>query len=239
MGVPDSLEYFFLAVVLGVIALIALGVSASLSEVRPAYLPVVRSLLACVLWLAIAGQMAHEGWLRDFNSTWPAFALLFICAVALAFALAFSPLGRRLLQGVGPALLVAFQAIRVPIEAFVHQLYQAGYAPVQVTYAGLNFDIFSGLTAPAMAWLVWRAKAGNAMLLSWNTFCLLLLFNSFSLTVFSMPTPLRLFANEPTYLALTYSPFVWLPTFLLPVALLGQLLVFRWIWWQRREPTSA
>ncbi len=239
MGIPESLEYFFLAVLLGVIVLIVLAIRASDSEGGSAHLLVVRSLLLCVLWLAVAGQMAHGGWLRDFSGAWPAFALLGLCAVGLVFALAFSPLGRRLLEGVGPALLVAFQAIRVPTEAFVHQLYQAGYAPVQVTYAGLNFDIFSGLTAPAMGWLVWRNKVGRVTLLSWNVFCLLLLFNSLSLTALSMPTPLRLFANEPTYIALTYPPFVWLPTFLLPVSLLGHLLVFRWIWWQRRGPTSV
>lgn len=238
MGVPDSLEYFFLTIVLGVVILVALGVRASGPMDGSAHLRVVRSLLVCVLWLAVTGQMAHEGWLRDFDSACPALASLFLCAVGMAVALALSPLGRWLLKGIGPAMLVSFQAIRVPVEAFVHQLYQAGYAPVQVTYAGLNFDIFSGLTAPAMGWLVWRNKGGRAMLLSWNTFCLLLLFNSFSITALSMPTPLQLFANEPTHLSLTYPPFVWLPTFLLPAALLGHLLVFRWLWWQRRGSTN-
>ena len=59
MGIPESLEYFFLAVVLGVIALIVLAIRGSDSEGGSAHLLVVRSLLLCVLWLAAVGQMAH------------------------------------------------------------------------------------------------------------------------------------------------------------------------------------
>lgn len=230
MGIPDSLEYFFLVIVLAAGALVALGVRASVAG-HVLNLWTVRALLACVLWLALTGQLAHEGWLRNGLHL----GALFFCAVALACALAFAPAGRALIEGVGPAMLVVFQTVRVPVEVFVYQLYQGGYAPVQITYAGLNFDIFSGLTAPAMGWLVWRGRGGRAMLLFWNAFCLLLLFNVASIAALSLPTPMRLFANEPTNIFITYPPFVWLPMFLLPLFLLGHLLVFRWLWWNRRK----
>lgn len=235
MGIPESLEYFFLVIVLAVGALVALGVRASVPTGRSLNLWTVRALLACVLWLALTGQFAHEGWLRDADGVRGYLAILALCTVTLTCALAFSPLARTLIEGVGPAALVVFQTVRVPIEVFVHQLYQGGYAPVQITYAGLNFDIFSGLTAPAMGWLVWRGKGGRAMLLFWNAFCLLLLLNVASISALSLPTSLRLFANEPTNIFITYPPFVWLPMFLLPLALLAHLLVFRWLWWNRRR----
>ena len=236
MGIPDSLEYFFLAIVLAASVLCAQAIRVS-APVVAQNLWTLRVLLACLLWLALTGQVAHEGWLRTVDGVRSPLGILSLGAVVVVSVLAFSRFGRLLVERVGPAALVVFQTARVPIEVFAHQLYQGGYAPVQITYAGLNFDIFSGLTAPAMAWLVWRGKTWRAMLLFWNVFCLLLLFNMASLTALSLPTPLRLFANEPTNIFITYPPFVWLPTFLLPLCLLGHLLVFRWLWWNRGSAT--
>lgn len=235
MGIPESLEYFFLVIVLAAGALVALGVRASVPAGQSLNLWTVRALLACIIWLAFTGQLAHEGWLRHFDRGLLHLGGLFAFAAVLVCALAFAPAGRALIEGIGPAVLVVFQTVRVPVEVFVYQLYQGGYAPVQITYAGLNFDIFSGLTAPAMGWLVWRGRGGRAMLLFWNAFGLLLLFNVASIAALSLPTPMRLFANEPTNIFITYPPFVWLPMFLLPLFLLGHLLVFRWLWWNRRK----
>jgi len=114
-------------------------------------------------------------------------------------------------------------------------MYQAGQTPVQMTYAGLNFDIFSGLTAPAMAWLVWRGKAGRAMIWGWNIFALLLLVNIVTIGIFSLPTEFRIFMNEPANTFVAYVPYVWLPAVLVQAALLGHLLIFRWLWAQRVE----
>ena len=49
MGIPESLEYFFLAVLLGVIVFICWPFAPGDSEGGSAHLLVVRSLLLCVL----------------------------------------------------------------------------------------------------------------------------------------------------------------------------------------------
>ena len=140
-----------------------------------------------------------------------------------------------LVAGIGPVGLIGFQLFRLPVEIFLHGMYQAGQTPVQMTYAGLNFDIFSGLTAPAMAWLVWRGKAGRAMIWGWNIFALLLLVNIVTIGIFSLPTEFRIFMNEPANTFVAYVPYVWLPAVLVQAALLGHLLIFRWLWAQRVE----
>ncbi len=234
MGVPESIELFFLLIVLAVVALFVLAIRAGAPENR-VNLWTVRAALGCVVWLALTGQIAHEGWLRNFDDLPPRVMLLLLTSVTLTCALAFSRIGQCLITGAGPVWLVMFQIFRVPVELFLHHMYEAGFAPVQMSYSGLNFDIFSGLTAPAMAWLVYRNKAGRSILLLWNVFALFLLVNIISIAVLSFPTPFRVFTNEPANVFVTYPPFVWLPTVLVQAALLGHLLIFRWLWSQRRE----
>jgi len=43
----------------------------------------------------------------------------------------------------------------------------------------------------------------------------------------SMPTPLRHFQNEPPNTFVTYFPYIWLPTYLVQVAWMSHLLIFR------------
>lgn len=235
MGIPESIEYFFLAIVLAVVAFFVLGIRASAPAEARLNLWTVRAALGALVWLALTGQLAHEGLLRNFDALPPNIMILFFASTALTCALAFSRLGLHLIGGAGPVWLVAFQVFRVPVEIFLHDLYAGGFAPVQMSYAGLNFDIFSGLTAPAMAWLVWRGRAGRVLLLIWNIFCLFLLVNIVSIAVLSFPTPFRVFMNEPANVFVTYPPFIWLPTVLVQAALLGHLLVFRWLWMQRKS----
>lgn len=235
MGVPESIEFFFLAIVLAIVAFFVLGLRAGTPKVSRVNLWTVRAVLGCALWLALTGQIAHEGWLRNFDDLPPNVMILFFASTVLTCVLAFSPVGQCLIAGAGPVWLVMFQIFRVPVEIFLHDMYEGGFAPVQMSYAGLNFDIFSGLTAPAMAWLVYRNKAGWSILLLWNVFALFLLINIVSIAVLSFPTPFRVFTNEPANVFVTYPPFVWLPTVLVQAALLGHLLIFRWLWSQKKE----
>ena len=48
-----------------------------------------------------------------------------------------------------------------------------------------------------------------------------------TIAVLSTPTPLRMYAHDPANTFVTRLPWVWLPGFLVPAALLGHLLTFR------------
>jgi len=101
--------------------------------------------------------------------------------------------------------------------------------PVQMTFEGRNWDIVSGVSAAAVAWLAARRQAPRWLVLLWNCVGLALLLNIVVIAVLSMPTPLRRFHNEPVNSFIAYFPYIWLPTFLVQLALFGHLLVFRWL----------
>jgi hypothetical protein len=68
---------------------------------------------------------------------------------------------------------------------------------------------------------------------AWNVLGLALLANIVAIAVLATPTPFHHFVNEPPNLLPSTFPYVWLPTFLVPAALFGHLLVFRAIRGQR------
>lgn len=215
MEVPLRVDVLFFAAVLGVLVLAVLaGRTVAQRTGHPSGLWTTRAAIGVGIWLAATGLAALSGAVRGFSLP------LFTALMILTGGAAFSRVGAALLAAVGPVGLIGFQFFRVPVALFLRGMYQAGQVPVQVTYEGLNFDIFVGLTAPAMAWLVWRGKARSGTIWVWNGFGLVLLVEGLAIAALAMPEPASAFST----------PYVWLPTVLAPAALGGHLLVVRWLW---------
>lgn len=190
--------------------------------------------LGLALWLAFSGALAISGILRDFQRTPPPMLVLATLSGLLTLLLAGSPIGARLASGLSIGWLVGFQAFRILVELCLALLYHHGAVPRQMTIEGRNFDLLSGLTALMIAWLATSKRLPTWGLLIWNLFGLGLLLNIVVISVISMPLPMRMFFNEPANLIVTAWPFVWLPVFLVQMALLGHLLVFRRLWRDRQ-----
>ncbi|MXX37882.1 MAG: hypothetical protein F4Z85_07365 [Gemmatimonadetes bacterium] len=222
--VPFRVDALFFATVLGVLALSVLAMRVAVQRAgQVADLWTRRAAMGAMLWLVATGLVALSDALRGLSLS------LFTALMILTGGVAFSRVGTVLVAAIGPVGLIGFQFFRVPVAVFLRGMYQAGQAPVQITYVGLNFDIFVGLTAPAMAWLVWRGKVGFYAIWAWNAIGLMLLAEAIVIAILSMPTEFRVFTNEPTSTFATYAPYIWLPTVLAPAALFGHLLVLRWL----------
>lgn len=111
--------------------------------------------------------------------------------------------------------LIRLQVFRVFVEILLWLLFIQNLLPVQMTFEGRNWDVLSGLSAPFAAWLLVNNKKA---LIIWNILCLLLLVNIVGTALLSMPTPLRVFMNEPSNTLVTAFPFIFLPAFLVPLA---------------------
>jgi hypothetical protein len=153
--------------------------------------------------------------------------VLLVCVTLATVALAFSPLGTRLALGLGLAGLIGYQAFRIPVEWFLHRAFVEGVAPVQMTWAGLNFDVLSGASALALGLAARRRRLPRSLVLFWNVAGLALLANIVTIAVLSLPLPLRRFPEPPANVLPLHLPTVWLPSFLVQAALFGHLLVFR------------
>lgn len=184
------------------------------------------ALALLALWLIPSGTAAASGALT-FTGRPPAFFLLLALTTLATTILAVSPVGARLATGIGLAGLVGFQAFRIPVELLLHRLYEEGVVPVQMTFAGLNFDIVSGALGASIGVWALVARPPRAAVLGFNLVGLALLVNIVTIAMLSTPSPMRRFLAEPANTFVAEWPFVWLPAFLVQAAWLGHLLVFR------------
>ena len=214
-------EGVFLATVAFVYALLLAGVR----RAEPRWLPY--TALCGLAWLGFTAALAARGWVGEFDARPPHFFVLMLPTAIATVALALSPFGARLAGRTGWPALIGFQVFRLPVEWVLASLAGAGIAPPQMTLHGWNFDVLTGLSAPLVAWLAGQDRLGVRGLVAWNALGLALLANVVTIAVLSTPTPLRAFANEPANTFVAAWPWVWLPSFLVPAALLGHLLAFR------------
>ena len=182
---------------------------------------------AFFLWLAVTGALGYTDKLRDFSQRPPRLLLVVGLAFVGVYFASYFPAFSKLIEKPGLAWLIGLQVFRVAVEIFLDLGYRAGFVPVQMTLEGRNFDVVTGLTALPMAWLVAKNKAPKWLIYAWNAMGLALLLNVMTVAVLSMPTPLRHFHTEPANTFVAYFPYVWLPAYLVLVAWMSHLLIFR------------
>jgi len=188
--------------------------------------PYSRVLVALPIWILITGALAAAGKLH-FDTLPPTAPIIFFAGIGPTLYLGLSKIGSGMAQSLPLAFLVGFQSFRILVELLLHGAYAEGLAPIQITYAGLNFDIITGITAALLGGLLLVREVPRWLLYVWNAGGLLLLLTVVTVALLSAPTPLRVFHNEPANVWITQLPWVWLPTVLVLAALLFHVLVFR------------
>jgi hypothetical protein len=177
-------------------------------------------------WMVLTWAIAASGSFRQWDRTPPPIALLVVTITVLGGRLAFSSLGDRLATHLPLWALVGVQGFRFPLELAMHALADRGIMPEQMSYAGRNFDIVTGITAVVVAYLVATRRAGRVLVLVWNVAGLALLLNVVIVALLSTPI-FAVFGPDRLNVFITYPPFVWLPAVMVLAALAGHLVIFR------------
>jgi hypothetical protein len=189
----------------------------------------VRAAVGVGLVLAVSAGLAEAGVVRRLAES-RAILLFLWTWLGVAVGVAFSRVGTRVVGAVPVAALVGFQAFRLPLELVLHRFYDEGVLPVQMTYSGSNFDIVTGVLAVVCGVLVWRGVAVRMVVWVFNCVGLGLLGAVVRIAVLSAPTPMRVYMNDPPVQLIFYAPYTWILSVCVAGALLGHLLVFRWLW---------
>jgi len=214
---------------LGFVALTAaviVGVSARYLNGQVAFV-VAAGLL---VWLTYIGLLGFFGVVRNGTMRPPGIAMVF---VPVLFFLLLSILALRSAAGVRVALafplwiILGAQSFRIGVELFLHNLWIEGLVPRMLTFAGANTDIYVGASAPLIAWLSTRGRTGMKLALIWNVLGLLSLLNVVIRAVLTAPGPLNLIHAEVPNLMIGTFPFVFIPGFFVPLAVVLHLLAVR------------
>ena len=183
-----------------------------------------KALAAILVWMAVVGVLGYSGFYRVQNAIPPRFIFLLAPGMLVVLYLLLFKSGRRFGDTLQLQWLTVLHTVRVPVEIVLYYIFIAGYVPDLMTFEGYNYDILSGLSAPMIYYAVfikgWMGKKG---LLLWNFVCLGLLLNILTIAVLSAQTPIQQLAFDQPNLGVTYFPFVWLPTVIVPLVLYSHL----------------
>jgi len=147
--------------------------------------------------------------------------------------------GRQFIDSLPLKNLTCINVVRIPVELVLYWLFLNKAVPELMTFEGRNFDILAGISAPLIAYFGFtKPTIGKKAILIWNFICLGLLLNIVINALLSAPSPIQKFAFEQANIAILYFPFSWLPTFVVPVVLLGHLVSIRQLLSQKKESTT-
>ena len=191
---------------------------------RRAHLALVFGALA---WLTYVGVLSYFGIVRNSALKPPGAAYILLPAAAMILVLARSSAGLRIALAFPVALVIGMQAFRIGVELLLHRLYVDGLVPRLMTYEGGNVDIAIGLTAPFIAWLATRGRAGQRWALAWNFAGLVALANVAVRAIGTAPGALNFIHAEVPNLAVGMFPFTYVAGCFAPLAVVGHVLAIR------------
>jgi len=174
-------------------------------------------------WLLFQAAFALGGTYQAI--TVPPRILLFGVAPALLLIIVYFIFARSsFVERLPIKVLTILHIIRIPIELVLLWLFQQGLEPRAMTFEGSNFDILSGLTAPVVYFFAFRGgKTNRRLLIVWNILALLLLVNVVIIAILSFPGPMQQIALGQPNIGVTYFPFIWLPSVVVPIVLFCHL----------------
>lgn len=186
-------------------------------------------LLIATGWIVLQSILALGDVYQDTAALPPRLILFGILPALIAIAITLLVRsGKSFIGRIDLKRLTLFHAIRIPVEVVLALLYHQGKVSVFMTFEGTNFDLFSGLTAPLVAYLAFRSSGRNdRLLIGWNILCLLLLLNVVITAAFALPSPFQQLSFDQPNVAVLYFPFNLLPVFIVPTVLFAHLAAFR------------
>jgi|SRR5207253_3669943 len=178
------------------------------------------------IWLIYVGLLGYLGVIGNATMRPPGIAFIFVPVVL--FLVFFIVRVRSSAALAFPLwIILGMQSFRIVVELFLHQLWIEGLIPRMLTFAGANVDIYIGASAPLIAWLSTRGRLGMRLALLWNVLGLLALANVVTRAVLTTSGPLNLIHAEVPNLMFGKFPFMFIPGFFVPLAIVLHVLAIR------------
>lgn len=183
-----------------------------------------------IIWINLQGVISiTDVYNLDTNFLPPKIFLFGVLPTILVILYLFiSKTGHRFIDRLELEKLTYLNLVRIPVEYVLFWLFLNGAIPQILTFEGWNFDIIMGITAPVIIYYGFMKKSlSKQLILLWNIIGFLLLIFVFGMAFLSAPFPLQQLAFDQPNIGLLHFPYVLLPTFIVPVVILGHLISIR------------
>ncbi|MCB0635947.1 MAG: hypothetical protein KDC54_04995 [Lewinella sp.] len=174
-------------------------------------------------WSVLHGWLAWQGFYQVTDG-WPPRLLLVLVPNILIVVYALLPRQIDWVSSRRHAIISTYlHTVRIPVEITLYYLYLHEMVPELMTFAGRNFDILIGLSAPVVAWLASRRRITPPMLLAWNWFGLILVSFIVINGILSAELPFQQFAFDQPNRAVTFFPYILLPAMIVPIVIYSHI----------------
>jgi hypothetical protein len=125
--------------------------------------------LFLITWILYIGGLSLTGIFEN-DSFPPRIALLLVLPAFVLFAWFFTRKRFKVIIDNTPASWpVNFQSFRIVVEVLIYGCVVEGILPRAASFAGYNFDIMIGITAPIIAFLLLReGRQSSGLIIAWN-----------------------------------------------------------------------
>jgi hypothetical protein len=189
------------------------------------------TLLCFALWITTLTVLSYKGFFTDFRQLPPRPVLAMLLPLPIVLLISFSSTGTQILKAVQPHWLILMQSFRILVEVLIWFAVLANKFPIQMSFEGRNFDIFSGLLALTACYiLIKKPNASMKIIIAYNVIGMVLLLNILIVALLSMPLPIRYFMNDPSAALVSQFPFILLPGVLVPIAYSFHIFSLRQVW---------
>ncbi len=220
--VPVPIILVFMIIVAVLLSLLLAGINSVLKKsgtetsLRRKKVFVTAIIISC--WILFLCFLATQNFLNNFSVLPPRMALVLLPPLLAVILISYNRDFAKLLKYIPQHWLVFVHSYRVIIGVIFYILFINHIVPVQMTFAGKNFDIFTGITAPLIGLFLLKNKMPKWLLATWNFAGILLIFTVVLMALLSSPYPFALFREAETNTMIAYFPFVLMPGFLIPLA---------------------
>ena len=179
-------------------------------------------------WLVIQAILGLNDFYADATGLPPRFIFAILPPFITIFILFLTKKGHAFIDTLPLVNITYLNLVRIPVELVLYWLLLHKAIPRVMTFEGRNFDIISGITAPLIAYFGFTAeKLSNKIILYWNVIALLLLLNVLAIGILSAPFEFQSFSFNQPNIAILHFPFIWLPSFIVPLIFFGHLVSIR------------
>jgi hypothetical protein len=176
-------------------------------------------------WIALQGLLAYNLFYTDTTTMPPKFALALVPTLIFIAFLFFTKNGKKYIQSINLKNLYLVHVVRIPVEFGLLGLAIYKVIPYLMTFEGVNFDIFAGITVPLII-LGYFVKNwfSDSFVMAWNFICLGLLLAIVVNAILSVPTAFQTKGFEQPNVAILHFPYIWLASYIVPVVIFAHLV---------------
>ncbi len=190
-------------------------------------------------WLLLLSVLAYLGFYQETDALPPRFTMVLFIPLLSVIYIFNSQREKQWVDQANIPLLVLIHVVRIPVELILYQLFEYGTIPELMTFAGRNFDILAGITAPLIYYFGYKKWVlSRSVVIGWHIVSLLLLANIVIHAILSIPFPLQQLAFDQPNIAVLTFPFVLLPGFVVPAVLFSHLIALRHEWKKKLNPAN-